>query len=223
MIRYVTRLENTTLAMDDKDKSAAIQRYAERITELGPTVQALGWRDEAQQQLRFAVLSSIGSLDGKSVLDVGCGFGDFYGFLRESGVDIDYKGIDISPDMLSVARKRYPEAKFDQVDLLTDRFTEKFDFVVESGIFNHRVKDNEQFVCDMMVAMYEKCRLGIAANMMTTFVDYRDAHLYYYEPMQVFAFAKSLSKFVTLRHDYPLYEFSIFIYRQSVFMEGRGH
>lgn len=201
--------------MDPRDKTETIERYARRLNELGPTVQALGWRDEAQQALRFAVLAEVGDLDGKSVLDVGCGFGDFYGYLKEAGVTAHYTGIDISPEVLAEARERHADAHFEQIDLLADTFDERFDYVLESGVFNHRISDNERFSQDMLRAMYECCELGIAANMITTYVDYRDDYLHYYDPAAVLSFAKSLSRYATIRHDYPLYEFSVFIYRES--------
>jgi SAM-dependent methyltransferase len=201
--------------MNQRDKDETIQRYAQRINELGPTVQALGWRNQQQQALRFSVLAEIGDLAGKSVLDVGCGFGDFYDFLLKAGIRTEYTGIDISREVLAEARKRHSGVRFAEVDLLGDAFDDRFDYVVESGIFNHRITDNEQFVQKMLKAMYERCEIGVAANMMTSYVDYRDDHLYYYDPETVLHYAKGLSRYATMRHDYPLYEFSVFIYRES--------
>ena len=44
-----------------------------------------------------------------TVLDVGCGFADLYGFLKERGWCGRYTGIDIVPGLLSTARERNPE------------------------------------------------------------------------------------------------------------------
>ena len=63
-----------------------------------------------------------------------------------------------------------------------------------------------------MFALADK---AIAVNMMTNYVDYRDKYLFYYSPEEMFRFAKSLSRNVVLRHDYPLYEFSLFIYKKA--------
>jgi len=35
---------------------------------------ALGWREQADQLLRFRELARIGDLNGRSVLDAGCGY-----------------------------------------------------------------------------------------------------------------------------------------------------
>lgn len=201
--------------MEQEEKDAVIRRYAERLNRLGPTVQTLGWRDQEQQQLRFSILLELGFFEGCTVLDVGCGFGDFYTFLTSKGFKVDYTGIDISPEVLGEARQRHPDLRFELVDLLAGDFEGKFDFVVESGIFNHRLADNDGFVRAMLTAMFEHSTHAIAANMMTDFVDYRDDYLHYYDPGEILRFARTLSRFVAVRHDYPLFEFTLFVHRGS--------
>jgi hypothetical protein len=49
--------------------------------------------------------------------------------------------------------------------------------------------------------------------MMTAYVDFQEPRLFYYHPEEIFRYAKSLTKRVTLRHDYPAYEFAIFLYQ----------
>lgn len=201
--------------MEQKEKAEVIRRYTERLSRLGPTVQALGWRDQEQQYLRFSILLELGLFEGCTVLDVGCGFGDFYTYLTSKGYKVDYTGIDINPEMLEEARRRHSGLRFELVDLLAGDFGEKFDFVVESGIFNHHIADNDGFVRAMLTTMFERCNFAIAANMMTDFVDYRDDYLHYYDPGEILRFARSLSRFVAVRHDYPLFEFTLYVCRDS--------
>lgn len=87
---------------------------------------------------------------------------------------------------------------------------------MESGVLNHGLKDNEGTARALLKEMYRVCRLGVAFNLTTDYVDYRDEYLYYYSPEEVFSFCRSLSRFVTLRHDYPLYEFTVYIYRHAI-------
>ena len=199
--------------MDATDKEHAILRYAKRTAEFGPTAQALGWRDREQQELRFQILAEIGDLDGKSVLDVGCGFGDFYDYVAAQGKQVDYVGVDISPDLLAVARERHPQARFEERDILMEPMQEHFDYVIESGVFNHILRDNEGFVRQMLASMFEMSRVGMAANMMTTHVDYQEEQLHYYDPDEYIDYCKTLSPHVAIRQDYPLYEFTIYTYR----------
>ncbi len=201
--------------MTPEEQAQVIERYGERLKRLGPTVQALGWRDQAQQTLRFDVLTSmVPFLEGKRVLDVGCGFGDFYDHLRSRRLSVEYTGCDISPDVLAVARERRPDLVFEERNMVIHPYPDcSFDYVFISGIFNHRIGDNRTFLESMLAAAFRVCTHGVAANMMTDQVDYRDASLHYFTPEQVLGFCRGLSRHVALRHDYPLYEFTVGVYR----------
>ena len=66
----------------------------------------------------------------------------------------------------------------------------------------------------MIQRMFKYARYGLAFNMMTDQVDYKVDRLYYANPAYYFDFCrKNLSRRICLRHDYPLYEFTLYIYR----------
>src|SRR5918994_1517700 len=54
---------------------------------------------------------------GGPVADVGCGPGYVSGHLHEAGVDVF--GIDLSPEMIAIARRDYPHVRF-EVGTMTD-------------------------------------------------------------------------------------------------------
>lgn len=62
---------------------------------------------------------------GMRVLDAGCGYGALYEVLpyKES---IDYRGIDISPDLIETARKRCPSVQFIIGDLRSIPFPNNY-------------------------------------------------------------------------------------------------
>ena len=201
--------------MKPKDKENTIRRYEERFRKFGVSVKTMGWRDKSQQNLRFTVLSGIGDLNLKTVLDVGCGFGDLYGYLAKSARKVKYTGYDISPKIIRAAEKRFPGASFEIKDILEERVQERFDYVFSSGVFNHRISENLTFTKRMIKKMFEISKKGLAFNMMTDYVDFRERRLFYYSPEGIFKFAKNLSRYVILRHDYPLYEFTIYVYKEK--------
>src|SRR4051812_23151801 len=57
---------------------------------------------------RFEEMLKLGDLNGKSILDVGCGPAAFVNFLNEKNIYPDYYGIDINEDMVKVARELHP-------------------------------------------------------------------------------------------------------------------
>lgn len=203
--------------MNAKDKEQTIKRYEECLLKFGRSVKTMGWRDEEQQKLRFVILSEIGDLQSRKILDVGCGFGDLYFFLLKRGIKVNYTGYDISPKIIELARKNYPKLKLEIKDILVDSVNEKFDYVFSSGIFNYRISNNLKFAREMIRRMFDISKLGIAVNMVTNYVDYKEKYLFYYSAEEMFKFAKGLSRYVILRHDYPLYEFTIYIYKKSRF------
>jgi SAM-dependent methyltransferase len=66
-------------------------------------------------------------LTGKRVLDLGCGHGWFTNELYRRGAEV--LGVDGSEALLEIARSRYPDARFEQVDLRAG-YEGEFDVVV---------------------------------------------------------------------------------------------
>lgn len=63
-----------------------------------------------------------------SVLEIGCGSGHLA--KRFTAQQYDYLGVDISPQMLEIARNRCPEARFEQGDMRTLSTNRLFDAVL---------------------------------------------------------------------------------------------
>src|ERR1700744_4888942 len=71
---------------------------------------ALGWRERSDQLLRFEILAGIDDLNGRSVLDAGCGYADLYLYLKNCYPEFNtYYGIEQLPEMVSRAKERFPE------------------------------------------------------------------------------------------------------------------
>ena len=94
-----------------EDDRSTVDYYRRLIGRYGTDPRALDWGGAQSQRLRFTVLAGVGPLRGASVLDVGCGQGDFYAWLTEAGHGVDYHGIDITPGMVEIARGRFPGAR----------------------------------------------------------------------------------------------------------------
>jgi SAM-dependent methyltransferase len=200
--------------MDPRDKQAIIDRYTLRHKRLGPTVEALGSGTNEHQVVRYKVLSSIGNMGGARVLDVGCGYGGFYDYNRHMDEPMTYTGIDIVPSLVEEAARRHPECDFKVMDILEAPDDWEMDYVVSSQAFNNKLtfSDNWEVMKDVLVKCFKIARMGVAIDMISSYVDFREEHLYYFEPCKVFEFCKTLTKRVQLRHDYQLFEFCIYMY-----------
>lgn len=64
--------------------------------------------------------------DGNTLLDVACGTGSHVPYLRDEYV---YEGLDLDPQMLALARRRFPDAVFHQGDMVDFALGRQFDVV----------------------------------------------------------------------------------------------
>ena len=107
----------------------------------------LGWENQRAQELRFEVLKSV-FFQGASILDVGCGLGNLYDYLKKQDYNFNYTGVDILPEMISRAKERKPQVEFHCANIFEDDLFQgrKFDVIYASGIFNIELGNNEVFL-----------------------------------------------------------------------------
>lgn len=199
--------------------TAVVDHYEEALRRHGPSARGMDWKDEASQRLRFAVLCEGCDLRGKSVHEIGAGAGHLVDFLAERGIDAAYSGSDLSEKMVAAARARHPEVAFERRDLLRDPPAERFDVVLASGVFHVKLHHSDaewwSYVKKMIRAMFALCREVTAFNLMTDQVDFRSETLFYANPAAVLDFCRhELSRYVTLRLDYPLHEYTVHVHRE---------
>jgi len=80
----------------------------------------------------------------KKILEVGCGTGSLLNSLEPSlGV-----GIDISKEMIKIAREKYPHLHFEAGDITKVTRQEKFDYIILSGLLGE-MDDIQKFLEDL--------------------------------------------------------------------------
>jgi ubiquinone/menaquinone biosynthesis C-methylase UbiE len=85
---------------------------------------------------------------GNKVLEVGCGTGDILAHVKPgTGV-----GVDISPEMVSIAAKKHPEYRFVAGAIEDLDLGEKFDYIIVVDVMDH-VQD----VHDVFKALFKLC------------------------------------------------------------------
>lgn len=84
--------------------------------------------DRAKELRSIQELISRYNPDAKKVLELACGTGTFLEYLHEQGFDVT--GIDVSPEMLAIAREKVPQARLLLQDIASFSITDTFDTVV---------------------------------------------------------------------------------------------
>lgn len=197
--------------MDDELKTA--RSFNALFEKHGGSYRALDWGSRESQELRFHILSGIADLEGMSILDVGCGLGHFYEWLKARGLKFSYTGIDIADQMLQQAQKAHPEARFLVGSPSDSSFLEgeTFDYVFASGIFSTYTSQSMAWMQSTIRRMWQWSRRGVAFNSLSTWATERDPHEFYADPLEVAAACQSLTPWIAVRHDYHPRDFSIYL------------
>ncbi len=193
--------------------------YGTRYQEHGISPKSLGW-DKGKQNVRFDVLTSQYDFSGKSVLDIGCGFGELTRTLDQKAEGYAYTGIDLMEPFVRDARRLHEgeDAQFVCGDFLTHPFERRFDYCVSSGVFNHKLDiDGYEFIRQCIERGLSLAKDGLAFDFLSDRVDYPLEHTFHSNPMKVLEIAYSFSRNVVLRNDYMPFEFSLFVFKDDSF------
>ena len=197
--------------MKKEQRKRIVDRHRDSLTRYGCHPKALYWSSREIQEIRFRVLAEIGIESGDSVLDVGCGFGDFKDWITGQGRDICYTGVDLSPDLIRVAREKHPDTALFCGELSDFDFAfGSFDWVVLSGALNEQLYDEGAYAHGMIASMFALCREGLAFNLLDA--RYLRAHdLQSFEPEEISIYCRGLSPSVELVDNYLSNDFTIYM------------
>lgn len=199
------------------------EHYRNLLLKYGDSAEAAQYSSKESQNRRLAILTQVGDLNNKSILDFGCGTASLADYLDSKGIKPKkYTGVDIVTDFFEHAKRKHPTSSFLHPDELGN---EKFDYVFVSGVFNNRRNKNRKFYQETIKSLFQRSVEGIAFNMMSTYVDYKDENLFYEKPERAFTYLKKhITPYVILRHDYLVkpdsipFEFAIFAYQNPQFL-----
>lgn len=192
--------------------------YTEKIEAHGPSPEGVDWNSSESQCTRFSQLCGLLRDTGRvKILDYGCGYGALIDFLDQSGIEFEYCGFDLSDSMLASARSLYGD-RSNCVFVSQPEDLPVCDYALASGIFNTRgdtpTSDWEAYVLQTINHLDTLSRRGFGFNALTIHsdVEYMRPDLYYADPLFLFSHCRvNYSRWVSLLHDYGLYEFSVLV------------
>lgn len=203
-----------TVCSDDNQR--LVRHYGERYEQYGADVRSVDWGSRESQEKRFAAFVDVGSVQGVSILDIGCGLGDFPAYLQQRGISADYTGYDVTPRMIEHCRNRFPDQHFEQGDPIADPPQgASFDYVMASGIFSVHRSEPEAYLYYAIDQMYRLCRVGVAFNTLSTFAATQTPGEFHADPSEVLERCLRICPRVTLRHDYLPQDFTVYMYKPS--------
>jgi len=199
----------------NEDKNKIISYYDSLIKEYGPNdPRSIGWISESTEKIRYGVLCNIGELNNHSILDVGCGFGSLYDFLKNKNLTFLYKGIDINPKIITIAKEQHLGINFETIDF-GEYQSDKYDYVFCSGALSFKIPNYKEFYFNYIKKMFEASNIGIAFNMLNekNNTNPKDNELFAtYSKEEVKNFCLTLTNKVTIIENYLPNDFTVYLY-----------
>jgi SAM-dependent methyltransferase len=163
------------------------------------------------------------------ILDIGCGAAHLLDRIRSRGLsDIAYVGLDISGIFIEFCRGKHPDATFIEGDLLAgDVAVPKVDYAILNGVFTEKRELSYEEMLGFFKALLSKsftlASVGVAFNVMSKQVDYERDDLFHL-PLDVMAdfVTRNLSRHFVVRADYGLYEYTVYVWRESPAVDRRS-
>lgn len=169
-------------------KQEIIKTYYESNMAKGlPEYSILGWESEEAQKLRFDILLSSVNLEGKSLLDVGCGTGNLLEYINSRGINVSYTGVDILDKMIEKAMDKRLNAQFRHVDIFKNNpFSDgAFNVIYASGIFNLNLGNNKAFLKSALELFLRLSSEAVVFNLLHCASPDREDKYYYFHPEEV--------------------------------------
>jgi SAM-dependent methyltransferase len=189
------------------------QFYSASIKEFGLSPQGVHWNSLATQTIRFKYLLKFlpKKLHRFTLLDVGCGFGDFYHYLLEHNrLPKQYIGVDSLDDMVNIATQQTGETIM-HLDACKDELPQS-DYIVCSGAMNVLTPfETHQF----MHNCYTRCTKGFVFNVL--FADQESQTYNYMTLNKIKRIANALNVHkITFNQGYLPHDITVGFYKKGV-------
>ncbi len=201
--------------MDPYSKDQLLSFYNFHLKKFGDRPEALRWTPQGQLK-RYHMLADIAparDLNNATVLDYGCGTGDFYKFLKRRGIHVKYTGVDINENFINLAKSKYPECTFKVMNADDDQFEGFYDYIFICGVFNLQVPGVDDDLKNALVTLFRHCNKGLALSALSSHTPIKDPELHFTSPGEMVKFSlENLSPSIALRHDRIQYDFTLYVY-----------
>jgi SAM-dependent methyltransferase len=177
--------------------------YLRAAEQYGGGFSALLWASPKTQRARFDAIRRSADLDGKSVLDAGCGRADLLGFLLDRNIHpADYIGLEAVESLADAAEARaYPNSRILRADFVQEpaRLFVGADVIVFSGSLN--TMDESAFY-ETLRRAYDATAGAVVFNFLSSPALAGKEYLIWHRPEKVEAFARRVADEVRILDDY---------------------
>lgn len=163
--------------------------------------------------IRFRELVKKVPVDGKLIMDAGCGMGDLLPYLYAKSIDFRYLGVDKNRDFIKIARKRYEGHEFKTGDPFNNHVG-KFQVVLTSGVMNGNVPNWLEKRKKMIANLFDQTTEVLAFNMAGGLKPpHDDSLIAYANAQEIFDYCQTITKKAVLNTQYLYNDFTVVMYK----------
>ncbi len=186
-----------------------LKPYQDAVDAVGGTFEATLWQSKRGQALRFRTFSDEIDFTDTSILDVGCGIGDFAAFLLDSSIAYkSFRGIDAMAAMITTSQERnLDRCTFEVADVVAESESmHDEDWITFSGTLNTL---SQKSALALIEKAFEACTIGVAFNFLSnqSWRNPNSEDLYpasRFDTLEVLKFAFSLTPLISFSQMYLL-------------------
>ena len=156
----------------------------------------------------------------QSVLDVGCGRGDLFAYIKEQYEDVfldsNYYGIDNNEIVLNAGKEKYNIDNIHLQDFTTFKTNNKYNWVVACNYFLDPLDDQYTRLFKSVDKMYNICNFAVAFNVITNQADVQEdqiASYSIYDAGKILNHLLTTYKKVIVRADYLLGDTMFYVFK----------
>ena len=178
--------------------------YQNNYDSYGVSAQGVAWDNAQTQKKRFsAIVSCLGNISKDTLIDAGCGFGDFYLYLKQKGtLPKTYIGLDLCAPMVEEAKVR-TGCKVLQKDILNQTLP-MADWYVASGSMNLLTKIETQI---FIQRCFEKSRKGFIFNLLSG--REQEGRYSYWKPYDIRELCRNITSNIEIKESYMDGDFTV--------------
>jgi len=175
----------------------------------------VGYNTTAEQ--RYLMQNLLIGWYNESILDIGCGRADLYGFIKDfyNDASFTYHGIDHNPIMTTLAKQKY------DVDCLTNPFESAklptAAWVIANGVFTPRRCESEDAdlrkLFDDIDILYKQATVALTFNLLNPIKNTHFEGFFYVHPGLVLDMLIEKYQNVVLRNNYSKDVYTVTIYK----------
>jgi SAM-dependent methyltransferase len=193
-----------------------VRDYRNAFGRYGVNPGGLYWTTRKAQQVRFRQLLKDVDLEGKSILDVGCGFAEIIPHIRKKAKNFDYLGIDAVSEFVQVSKNSFPEYEFIKGDYYGKPLKRHFDIILTSGTLNSNIKRPMDFRKAAIRIMFDHAKEAVLFNMAGGHPQPKNKKSYriwYADSLEVLNYCFSLTSKLIFRHHYRKKDFTVILFK----------